>query len=76
MAIASHVRPAASSAWNVLAGNAAQAAGRVTGLLERRARLVPGIGGAGLVAYGAWLVFRPAGFIVAGGFLLLLDRRL
>jgi hypothetical protein len=30
-----------------------------------------GIGGAGLIAYGAWLVYAPAGFIV-GGILLLI----
>jgi hypothetical protein len=29
-----------------------------------------GIGGAGLIAYGAWLVYAPAGFII-GGILLL-----
>jgi hypothetical protein len=28
------------------------------------------LGGAGLCGYGAWLIFRPAGFIV-GGLLLL-----
>lgn len=30
-----------------------------------------GLGGAGLVAYGTWLVYQPAGFIVAGILLLL-----
>lgn len=29
-----------------------------------------GLAGAGLVSYGAWLVFEPAGFIVGGVFLL------
>jgi hypothetical protein len=24
------------------------------------------LGGAGLISYGAWLIYRPAGFIVAG----------
>lgn len=28
------------------------------------------IGGAGLVSYGAWLIFPPAGFIVGGMILL------
>ena len=27
------------------------------------------LAGAGLVAYGAWLIFRPAGFIAAGALL-------
>lgn len=30
-----------------------------------------GIAGAALIAYGAWMVYRPAGVIVAGVFLLL-----
>jgi hypothetical protein len=38
----------------------------VPGLLRDGA----GLAGAGLVAYGAWLVFPPAGFIVAGVLLL------
>ncbi|MEA3042984.1 MAG: hypothetical protein QOH47_822 [Sphingomonadales bacterium] len=29
-----------------------------------------GLAGAGLVAYGAWLVYAPAGFVVAGLLLL------
>ena len=29
-----------------------------------------GIAGAGLVSYGAWLIYQPAGYITAGGFLL------
>jgi hypothetical protein len=29
-----------------------------------------GFAGAGLIAYGVWLVFHPAGFVAAGGFLL------
>ncbi|MDE1914732.1 MAG: hypothetical protein KGJ57_17465 [Sphingomonadales bacterium] len=28
------------------------------------------VAGAGLIAFGADLIYRPAGFIVAGGFLL------
>lgn len=30
------------------------------------ARDAAGITGAGLIAYGAWLIFPPAGFIVGG----------
>lgn len=37
-------------------------------------RSVPGAAGALLVSYGAWQVYVPAGAIVAGGFLLALDR--
>lgn len=39
-------------------------------------RSVPGIVGAGLVAYGLGLVYWPLLFLAAGGFLLALDRRL
>jgi hypothetical protein len=41
-------------------------------------RDVAGILGAASVSYGAWCIYRPAGFIVAGAFLLigaLLDAR-
>lgn len=31
---------------------------------------VVGIVGAGLIAYGAWLIYQPAGAIVAGALLL------
>lgn len=31
-----------------------------------------GIAGAGLVSFGAWLAWQPAGFVVAGVFLLAL----
>lgn len=30
-------------------------------------RLVVALGALGLVAYGAWQIYRPAGYIVAGG---------
>jgi hypothetical protein len=29
-------------------------------------RTVAGLAGAAFIAYGAWLIYRPAGFIVAG----------
>lgn len=35
-----------------------------------------GIAGGGLVVYGAWLVFAPAGFIVAGAILCFAAWRL
>ncbi|MGD9879427.1 MAG: hypothetical protein AB7U95_04745 [Reyranella sp.] len=39
----------------------------VPGLL----RDLAGLSGVGLVAYGAWLIFPPAGFIVGGTLLIL-----
>ncbi|MFG2054777.1 hypothetical protein ACGFI9_12170 [Micromonospora sp. NPDC048930] len=39
-------------------------------------RSVPGAAGALLVAYGAWDIYPPAGFITAGAFLLLADRQI
>jgi hypothetical protein len=32
-----------------------------------------GFAGAGLIAYGAWLIFVPAGFLVGGALLLVLS---
>jgi hypothetical protein len=32
---------------------------------------VVGVAGAALISYGAWLVYRPAGFLVAGALLLI-----
>lgn len=29
-----------------------------------------GLAGAGLISYGSWCIFRPAGFIVAGAFMV------
>jgi hypothetical protein len=37
-------------------------AGAVPGLV----RDLAGLGGVGLVSYGAWMVYQPAGFITAG----------
>jgi hypothetical protein len=33
-------------------------------------RDIIGTGGGGLIVYGAWLVYQPAGFIVAGAMLV------
>lgn len=30
------------------------------------------LAGAGVISYGAWLVYQPAGFIVGGAFLLVI----
>ena len=45
-------------------------------VLGKVVRSVPGAGGALLVAYGAWDIYPPAGFIAAGVFLLLADREI
>jgi len=34
------------------------------------ARDIAGLGGVGLVSYGAWLIYPPAGFIIGGGLLI------
>lgn len=39
-------------------------------------RFVPGVAGIVLMSAGAWMVYRPAGFIVAGLLLLTVDRRI
>jgi hypothetical protein len=41
--------------------------------MKRLAALAPelaSLAGAGLISYGAWLVYQPAGFIAAGAFLV------
>jgi hypothetical protein len=54
----------------------ALAAGKVTGHVLSVLPTVPGLAGAAMVAYGAAMVYRPAGVIAGGAFLLLLDRRI
>lgn len=56
------------AAW----GATAAAAGAGVALLVRGA---PGLAGAGLVCYGLYAAWRPLGWVAAGVFLLLLDRR-
>ncbi|MEV0779183.1 hypothetical protein [Streptomyces sp. NPDC050428] len=51
-------------AWVV---RSAGVAGTVTGALWRA---LPSLLGVGLVAYGAWLAWPPAGFLAAGALLL------
>jgi len=48
----------------------------VTGRVLSAIPTVPGLAGAAMVAYGASMVYLPAGVIAGGAFLLLLDRRL
>lgn len=47
-----------------------RAVGAVARALPGIVRDIAGLGGAGLVAYGAWLVYAPAGFITGGVLLL------
>lgn len=51
-----------------LIGRAAAAAGAAV-------RSLPGLAGAVAVTVGVWQVAEPAGWVVAGAFLLLTDRR-
>ena len=51
----------------VLASALCELAAAVPGLL----RDLAGLSGVGLVAYGAWLIYPPAGFIVGGSLLIL-----
>jgi hypothetical protein len=48
----------------------------VTGRVLRWSAAVPGIAGAALVVAGVWEVYRPAGLMAGGAFLLLLDWRI
>ncbi|YCK35163.1 hypothetical protein ACNF49_14070 [Actinomadura sp. ATCC 39365] len=58
------------SALSRVAGVVAELAGA---MLRTVGQVLPGLAGLGLVSYGAWLWWRPAGFIAAG-VLLLADR--
>lgn len=49
--------------WAGLAG----AVGMAVGVLGRA---LPSLTGVGLVSYGAWLAWEPAGFLTAGGLIL------
>lgn len=50
----------------------AEPAGRFIGSLMRT---VPGLGGALIVCFGLGMAWKPLGFIAAGLFLLVIDRR-
>jgi len=43
---------------------------RLGGHLPDLARDLAGLAGAGLISYGAWIIYRPAGFLVAGAMLI------
>jgi hypothetical protein len=61
--------------WPNLAGALAAAAGHAARAGRQAAVRLPGLAGSVAVCYGAWLAWAPAGFLAAGAFLLLLDRR-
>lgn len=67
-ALVARLRPRWESAVGVLADLAGTAVRQV-------GRGLPGVAGPLLVAYGFHEIYSPLGWIVAGGFLLLLDRR-
>lgn len=66
--LAARLRPR----WDALTVKVAEAAG--VGL-RQLGRTFPGVAGPLLVCYGLYDLFHPLGFIAAGGFLLVLDRR-
>lgn len=67
-ALAARLRPR----WTVTAGKVAELAGAAT---SRIGRGVPGVAGPLLICYGLGQMYQPLLFLAAGGFLLLLDRR-
>ena len=52
----------------------ASACGYAVRQARRPARLLPGLAGAVLISWGAAMIYTPAGFLVAGALLLLVDR--
>ena len=62
--------------WLAVAGAAAAGLGHAVRLGRLGAVFVPGLAGAVLVSWGAWLAWHPAGLIAAGGFCLACDRLL
>lgn len=58
-------------------GRLAERAGRAAGWLRRSmtVRSIPGAGGAVAVSVGLGQMYHPLLWVAAGGFLLLLDRR-
>lgn len=55
----------------------AERAAELAGATLRAVSLAaPGVLGAGLVCVGLWMVWQPLAALAAGGFLLLLDRRM
>lgn len=68
-------RPRRRLAWRRLLLPLASAAGHVLRAGHLVVLHAPGLAGAGLISFGAWLAWPPAGFAVLGLFALLVDRR-
>lgn len=64
-ALVASARRSAGTAWLTLAAAAGQAM-----------RSTPGIAGAALVSFGAWTLAHWLGYVVAGAFLLTVDRKI
>jgi hypothetical protein len=69
-------RTRARARGSQVAAALAVAAGRLVGWVQGRLPLLPGLAGAGMVSYGAALVYLPAGVILGGVFLLAADRQI
>lgn len=75
--VAAHSRPSPlATAAAAVTGWAAPAAGWLTGRLLMTLPTVPGLAGSAMASYGAALIYRPAGFIAGGAFLLWLGTEL
>lgn len=61
------------STFRAYLGGLAAAAGHTLRISRSAARYVPGWAGAGLVSWGASMIYLPAGVIVGGLFLLAAD---
>lgn len=48
----------------------------LAGHTVRIAHILPGMAGAAMVSYGAAMIYTPAGVIIGGAFLLLIDRQI
>lgn len=72
-AVAMHRRVRAR--WPEAAASVIVGFGRVIGVARRAVPLVPGVTGACLMSWGTAMIYRPAGVILGGVFLLVLDWR-
>ena len=69
-------RAKTASRWQALLGGTAALAGHAVRLASAAASDAVGLIGAGLVAFGAGMIYRPLLPIVAGTFLLVIGRHL
>ncbi len=71
-----HLRRRARACGVAAAGTVAAGLGHAVRLGRLAVLFVPGLAGAALVSWGAWMAWHPAGLIAAGGFCLACDRLL